>query len=533
MSDFGLYQYARNEPHKLAVLEASGRRFTRGELIGLVNRTARALRERGRGRGDVLAIIAPNCAEFIAVYLAATRIGMYVLPINWHLSQAEVTHILRDSGAGTLVVHERQWHCAREALISPDVQVSLRISIGAAPGCVELYEFGRDQPCDPPESSVYGRTMMYTSATTGRPKGVVHSLERAESALLTNISHVAAGMPRIGVPVNSDQFHLCCSMLYHNAPLDQVLFTLHIGNPVLLMETWQPEEALRLIERYQVRTTFMVPTMFVQLLKLPLSVREQYGPGTLKLVSHGAAACPRDVKQLMMDWFGPILWEGYGASEGGGTLCPPDEWLKYPGTVGRAFPGGDIKILDEQGQPLPPGSIGLVYMKSYTQDRFKYRNDPDKTRAAYAGDYFTAGDMGYLNEEGYLFITDRRIDMIISGGMNIYPAEVERVLILHPEVMDCAVFGVPDAVLGEAVQAAVQLRPGVRRTPRLTLELLRHMSTQLAFAKLPRRISYVERLPRDPSGKLFKRLLRDPNWEGYRAGCAPAGEAGHLHPESA
>jgi long-chain acyl-CoA synthetase len=303
-------------------------------------------------------------------------------------------------------------------------------------------------------------------------------------------------------------------MLYHAAPLEWATMALHLGHMLVLIERWDPESLLALIDRHRVTTTFMVPTMFTRLVKLPEDVKARYSTASLRFVGHGAAPCPAEVKRQMIDWVGPVIWEAYGASEGSGTLVNSQEWLQYPGTVGRPIPGTRLKILDDAGNEVAPGVVGTIYLTRYTGDRFEYRGDPEKTKAAYRGDFFTVGDLGYLNPEGYLFICDRKADMIICGGANVYPAEIEGLLVQHPQVADCVVFGIPDALMGEAIKAVVQLVPGAQPGPAMTIDILDFLGARLAAGKLPRRVEYMAELPRDPNGKVYKRRLRDPHWAG-------------------
>jgi long-chain acyl-CoA synthetase len=356
-----------------------------------------------------------------------------------------------------------------------------------------------------------GRMLVYTSATTGAPKAINLPLESAVMALERTIRfHMSCG-----IALERDNVHLCASMLYHAGPLDCMAIALHMGHAVVLVERWEPELLLQLIERHRVSTSFMVPSMFVQLLKLSEEVRARYDTSSLRLIAHSGAPCPEGVKRQMLSWWGPVLWESYGSAEGVGTAVGPHEWLAHPGSVGRPLPGSLIRVLGEDGETLPPHGVGTIYLTRHTGDRFEYKGDPEKTQAAYRGELFTVGDVGYLDEEGYLFICDRKIDMIICGGMNIYSAEIEQVLVQHPHVADCAVFGVPDDLMGEAVHAVVQPLPGMRPDAALTGEIMAFLRRHLAASKLPRRLEYTAQLPRDPNGKLYKRLLREPHWKGH------------------
>jgi len=286
----------------------------------------------------------------------------------------------------------------------------------------------------------------------------------------------------------------------------------HFEHTVVLMERWDAERALQLIERYRVTDVAMVPTQLHRLMQLPERVRARYDVSSLRQVIHAAAPCPLDLKRRLFDWLGPVIYEFYGATEGGGTLAKPLDWLAHPGTVGKPWPGADVKVLDDGGNELPPRTVGTVYLK--LMGDFAYKGDPDKTAANRWGDYFTVGDMGELDEDGFLYLRDRKIDMIISGGVNVYPAEIEAALLSHPGVGDAAVFGIPHDDWGEEVKAVVEPAPGVEPSPTFATELLAHCEANLARYKCPRSVDFVDTMPRDPNGKLYKRTLRDPYWVG-------------------
>lgn len=455
-------------------------------------------------------MLAPNCIEFLAVYLAATQIGLYVVPINWHLAPSELEYVLVNSGARALFTHERQSRLVRSLRPEATAALRVRLALGEIEGFQTLDSLMSSHPEEPiPDPSV-GRLLVYTSATTGRPKAISLPLSDAQIALDRTIAyHQSSGLDI------EHEVHLCASTLYHIGPLDFVACALHMGHKVVLVEQWEPELLLRMIHEHRVTSTFMVPSMFVRLVKLPAATRARYDVTSLKLVVHSAAPCPTETKREMIQWWGPVLREGYGASEGVGTAVSSEEWLRYPGTVGRPIPGSRILILDDDGNEVPPGTPGQIYLTRYQGDRFEYKDDPEKTRAAYRGEFFTVGDIGYVNDEGYLFICDRKIDMIICSGTKIYPAEIEQVLVQHPKIADCAVFGIPDALLGESVKAVIQPLPGVEASTALTSEIKAYLSAHISATKIPRHIEYAETLPRDPNGKLYKRLLRDPHWAGH------------------
>ena len=353
--------------------------------------------------------------------------------------------------------------------------------------------------------------MHYTSGTTGKPKGVRRKLSGADP------DAAAAGggflLRLFGTQPHDGNVHICGSPLYHTAVLAFATTSLHLGHPVVLMDRWTPESMLELIERHRVTHSHMVPTQLHRLLALPDDVRSRYDVSSLRSMVHAAAPCPVEIKQRMLDWWGPVIYEYYAATEGGGTVVTPEQWLKRPGTVGLPWPTSEIRILDDDGNDVPANEIGTVYMK-LGQGDFEYFKDRDKTDANRRAGFFTVGDVGYLDDGGYLFLCDRKSDMIISGGVNIYPAEIEGVLLTHPDVADAAVFGIPHADWGEEIKAVVEPAPGVEADAELTEQLLAHCAERLAKFKLPKSIDYTAEMPRDPNGKLYKRKLRDPYWEG-------------------
>ena len=517
MSQMRFGTHAQQDPGALALVDSQERRWTRGELASATNRMSRALRRAGLSAGDVFAIIAPNCFEYVSAYLAATQIGLYVVPVNWHLASPEIQYILEDCGARALLIHKRFASLTHKALRSMRTVPRILVATGPVEGFETIESFTADVPDAPLEDPEAGRPLSYTSATTGKPKGVVLPLADAERVMNEAIERRL----RAGVKPDTDRF-LVVSMLYHGAPLDTVAMALHMGNAVVLTETPSPEAVLQLIEKYQITQASVVPTLFNRLLALSESVRSRYSLSSLRRVTHLGAPCAVDVKRRMIEWFGPILFELYGATEGTGTAVDAKDWLKYPGTVGKPLPGSQLKILNDEGEELPTGTAGAIYMTRWMGDRFHYLGDPEKTRASHRGEFFTVGDVGYVNEEGFLFICDRKIDMIICSGMKIYSAEVENVLVRHDKVVDCAVFGVPDALMGEAVMAVVQPAPSAIADPRFRAELLRFVGRHLSATKVPRHLVLTPELPREPTGKVQKRRLREIYWNGGTAVPAPA-----------
>ncbi|MGI9284613.1 MAG: acyl-CoA synthetase, partial [Pseudomonadales bacterium] len=500
---------------KLAIADPNGKEWSRGELLSDCNRIVHGLRGLGLGEGDVVAAVLPNCAEFIALYQAVAQAGWYLVPINWHLAGPEVAYILEDSGAKAFISHEYIADSAIAAAKEANFPTNAAFSIGHIDGFRPWAELLADQPDTMPEDRSAGVVMNYTSGTTGKPKGVKRGLSGLDPETFASLFTMS--MQMFGIQPEDNNVHITGSPLYHTAVMVWASNSLHLGHPVVLMEKWEAEDMLRLIDKYKVTHSHMVPTQFRRLLLLDEATRSKYDLSSLRYMIHAAAPCPPDVKQAMIDWWGMVIYEYYAATEGGGTLVTPEEWVKFPGTVGRPWPTAEVKIFDDDGNEMPTGEQGTVYMLLAENQRFEYKGDAAKTQKERLGNYFTVGDVGYLNEEGYLFLCDRKIDMIISGGANIYPAEIENVLIMHPKVADVAVFGIPNDDWGEEIKAAVEPAKGVAADAALSEELMAFCTEKLAKFKLPKSIDYLEELPRDPNGKLYKRRLRDPYWEGQAA----------------
>ena len=511
MSDYGFWNMAAARPERLALVTPDGREISAAELAASSNRLTRGLRALGLGKGDAVATVLPNGAEMIELYLACFQAGMYLVPINHHLVGPEIAYIVSDSGAKVFVGHERFAKACADAAAETGLPAERRLAVGKIDGFSDYEAAKSGQPDDPPEDRIAGQVMNYTSGTTGRPKGVRRNLMEADPDMVGAMYAMFLAM--FGIQPEADNVHLCGSPLYHTAVLMFASGSLHYGHTVVLMDKWTPEGSLALIEKYRVTTSHMVPTQFHRLLALPEEVRSQYDMSSLRCMIHATAPCPIEIKRAMLDWWGPVIYEYYAASEGGGTIVSPEEWLKYPGTVGRPWPSADIKIYDDQGNECPPGQPGTVYMLLGQAD-FKYHKDDKKTAENRRGNYFTVGDVGYLNEDGYLFLCDRKIDMIISGGVNIYPSEIESVLLTHPKVGDAAVFGIPHEDWGEEVKAVIEPAAGIEPSEALADEILAFCEDKLAKYKRPKSIDFIDEMPRDPNGKLYKRKLRDPYWEG-------------------
>jgi long-chain acyl-CoA synthetase len=508
----GLAVSARYFPDLPAIYSIHGDR-TFGKLNGKANQVARALRARGLGEEDAVALMCANRPEFAEALYAGQRSGFRTVPINWHLTADEAAYIVADCGAQAFIADARFADVAREiAELAPNA--SVRLAVGGKIEGFERYEIAQSE-CDDSDldDPILGRQMLYTSGTTGRPKGVFRP------------GGIAGGMQMLQtyLPilerfsyVSGEDVHLCTGPLYHSAPLVfSLVVPLMAGAAVVLMDGWDPRETIALIERHRVTHTHMVPTMFHRLLSVSEEVRRRFDLSSLRFVMHGAAPCPVSVKRSLLELLGPIVHEYYAATEGLGTWIGPDEWLEHPGSVGK--PEEDkVIVQSEDGRPLAANEVGLVYLRSEEYSRFEYFKDAEKTARAYAGDYFTLGDMGYFDEDGYLHLTDRTADLIISGGVNIYPAEVDAVLLGHPAVADVATIGVPNAEWGEEVKSVVELKVGFEGTSPTAAELLDHCRAQLAHFKCPRSIDFIDRLPRSDTGKIYRRLVREPYWRDHQ-----------------
>jgi long-chain acyl-CoA synthetase len=511
MGELGFWSFAKANPDAVALIDADGTTMTRGALLARCNQLVHGLRALGLRHGDCIATVLPNGAPALELYLAAAQAGWYLTPINHHLTGPEIGYILQDSDARALVVDARFAEPCSIAMAEAGFPADRAFSVGAASG-FRPYEALTDGQSDAtPEDRKAGMVMNYTSGTTGKPKGVRRRLPDMDPDSIFGL--YALFLSLFGIEPEKDNVHLCGSPLYHTAVLMFTGGSLHFGHSVVVMDKWTPELCLEAIGKYRVTTSHMVPTQFHRLLGLPEEVRAKYDVSSLRHMIHAAAPCPPETKRRMLAWWGPTIYEYYAASEGGGTIVSPTEWLEYPGTVGKAWPTAEIRILDEDGNDLPTGQTGTVYMKLGQAD-FEYHKDKDKTEKNRRAGFFTVGDVGFLNEAGYLFLCDRKIDMIISGGVNIYPAEIEAELAGHPKIADVAVFGIPNEDWGEEVKAVIEPAPGVEAGEALAAELLDFCAARLAKYKRPKSIDFVAEMPRDPSGKLFKRKLRDPYWQG-------------------
>jgi long-chain acyl-CoA synthetase len=494
------------------VMGSSGETVTYAELEQRSTRFARALRSRGVRFGDHIAILMENNRPYLEVTWAAQRSGLFYTAINTHLRAAEVQYILDDCGAVALVASA----AVTDVVAGLDVsRLAIRVSaLGDLSGFERYAEVLAGAEAGPPEDECEGREMLYSSGTTGRPKGVRKQLPGTPLGDPSSApAQIAQGFIAHGGGPGS--VYLSPAPLYHGAPLVGSMSSQRVGATVVVMERFDPCQCLELIERYRVTDAQFVPTMFVRMLHLPPEDRKGYDLSSLRYVVHAAAPCPVEIKRQMIEWWGPIINEYYSGTEDiGNTYITSNEWLAHPGSVGR--PLSECHIVGEDGEELPPGQAGLIYFAGGRP--FEYHNDPDKTSSV-TNDrgWRTLGDIGYLDDDGYLYLTDRQAHMIISGGVNIYPQEAENVLAVHPAIADVAVIGVPDADMGEAVKAVVKLSDPGAAGPDLESDLLAYCRSELATYKCPRTVDFVDELPRDDNGKLYKRLLRERYWEGHES----------------
>ena len=507
----GFWSVCKADPKRIVLIDHDETPITAGEMLANVNKITHALRARGLKAGSHVACVSGNRRETLELYFAAAQSGWFIVPINWHLTASEIAYILEDCGAEALLCIPEFAQKCTEALSGAASDVSLRLCAGEAEGFESLASVIQDQPADEPDDRTPGAAMHYTSGTSGRPKGVRR--RPPESTPDENGARLGMFLWLFGLQPYDNNVHLTLAPLYHTAILNFTAASLHMGHKAVLLPSWDAEAVLQRIDRYKVTHTHMVPTHFIRLLDLPEPVRAKYDVHSMTHAIHGAAPCPKKVKRQMIEWWGPVIIEYYAATEGGGTIIDAATWLKKPGSVGQAWPGSFVEIRDENGEVLPAGEVGTVYMRM-GEMTFEYHGDEKKTQEAWQRGFFTVGDAGYLDEEGYLFLVDRKSDMIISGGVNIYPAEIESEMIMHPKVRDIAVFGIPHAEWGEEVKAVVEPAEGVTPDEALATELLGWASEKLARYKCPRSIDFIQEMPRDPNGKLYKRKLRDPYWQG-------------------
>jgi long-chain acyl-CoA synthetase len=501
-------------------LVSGERHLSHAQLQDQVLRAATGLSALGVGPGDCVALLLRNDFPFLATVYAANRLGAYAVPINWHFKAGEVRYILDDCGAKVLVAHaDLLAGVAHDlspglAVITVETPPEITAAYGLAPGLAQPPATAQTwqswlaahAPATAPARTSPG-SILYTSGTTGRPKGVRRN--PPTPAQLDASARMAGEVYNVQPGVRS----VVPGPLYHSAPLSYGTRVTPGAALQVLMPRFDPVELLELIQRERIEQMFAVPTMFVRLLKLPAEVRARYDVSSLKFVMHAAAPCPPEVKRAMIAWWGPVIWEFYGSTESlAVTICNSEEWLAHPGTVGRRVAGADIRIVGDDGQEVPQGAVGEIYAGFPDMADFTYQGKPEERAKIDLGGLITSGDVGYFDAHGFLHLCDRKRDMVISGGVNIYPAEIEAVLLAMPEVADGCVFGIPDAEYGEKLHAVVQPVPGsAPNAAAVRAFLARH----LANYKVPTSIEFRAELPRQDSGKIFKRLLREPHWAGH------------------
>lgn len=504
----GFAEQAAGREHSPALILADGGAVSFGELYRRSQRVAALLYEAGLRRGDGVALVLPNRREFLEITWGCQLSGLYYSAVNTHFTPDEVLYVIGDSDSRAVFVDGSMTALAGR-IVDEAHGVELRIAVGdGAPGWRSYDDALADAGEAPPHAD--GSEMLYSSGTTGRPKAVRRPLPTdgngswgqnvLEQALIQRYDMTASDV------------YLSPAPLYHAAGVNYTMAVQRVGAASVLMRKFDAENVLRLIAEHRVTHAQFVPTMFVRMLKLPAGVRDSYDVSSLRCVIHAAAPCPVDVKHQMMEWFGPIIHEYYGGTEGfAGSTIGPEQWLAHPGSVGKPF--SPVHVVSEDGEELPVGESGELFFEGGPQ--FEYFKDPDKT-ASVSNDrgWRSLGDMGYLDDDGYLYLTDRSSFMIVSGGVNIYPQEAENLLVMHPKLVDAAVFGVPNDEFGEEVKAVVQPAAGVDGGPALEAELIEYCRAHLAGYKCPRTVEFDSELPRDPNGKLYKRRIRERYWQG-------------------
>ncbi len=499
-------------PDKPAVIMArTGETVTYAQLDARSNQGAQLFRSLGLKRGDAIALMLENSAQFHAICFAAQRSGLFYTAMSTRLSPSEAAYIVQDCGAKIFIASSSLAPLADATrAANPQLQHAFAVG-GVIPGFTSWEVQTDTQPATPIVDQSAGRDMLYSSGTTGRPKGIKAALLDDAFDAPTQLLMSTAAL----YGFNPETRYLSPAPLYHAAPLRFTMTLIRLGGTVVIMEKFDETAALAHIEAYKITHSQWVPSMFVRMLKLPVSTRARYDLSSLKVAIHAAAPCPISAKEQMIAWWGPVLFEYYAGTEGNGFVaCNSAEWLAHKGTVGRAITG-ELRIVGEDGTLLPPGSDnpGTIYFANAPS--FEYHNDPEKTAASRSPEgWSTLGDVGYLDVDGFLYLTDRKAHMIISGGVNIYPQEVEDLLITHPRIADAAVIGVPSEDFGEEVKAVVQPLDWADATPAFAAELIAFCRANISHVKAPRSIDFERELPRHPTGKLYKRLIRDRYWQG-------------------
>jgi long-chain acyl-CoA synthetase len=515
---FTVRTHAERDPDRAAVIYGNGDSIeSYGALEERSRRLVHVFRSWGLEPGDCVAVLLGNDDAFFDVFWACHRAGLYLTPVNWHLQRDELRYIVENCDSKVFLAHSRFAEVAHASVEGVE-RVAVSASLGGEiPGFRSLEDALSGAPRDAPlGEELEGSVMLYSSGTTGRPKGVRRPLRRVPAGDPATVI-TAVGLTAL-FGMKEGDVYLSPAPLYHAAPLVFASSQHRIGATTVVMRRFDPEQALRIIADQKVTTSQWVPTHFKRLLSLPEPVRTRYDVSTLRVAVHAAAPCPIPVKEAMIAWWGDAIMEYYAGTEGGGTLIRADEWKAHKGSVGRHWSGGRIHVLDDDGRSIEePGREGAIYFEAPPDPaaRFQYYKDETKTAGTYRGDLFTIGDIGMLDADGYLYLTDRQSNMIISGGVNIYPQETESHLITDPRVYDVAVIGVPNDDLGEEVKAVVVPAPGSDPTPALANDLIEYCRAHIAHYKCPRSIDFVTALPRTETGKMQKRRLRDHYWQSH------------------
>jgi long-chain acyl-CoA synthetase len=516
-----LQPFAEAKPEEIALIDDFGETNWQ-DFNSRVNQLVHALRGAGLKTGDAFAVVSGNRREYVEAFAAASHGGWLLVPVNWHLVAEEVAYILADSGSKAFLVDARFIELGEATLEQPErPNLDAVIVIGAEASTFaeetesfQLYEefIGSEDSSEPADQSL-GGPMFYTSGTTGKPKGVKSALSQTGAPVET-LKMVGEGMSGM-LQMQPNGRTLLVGPIYHSAQWAFSFLPLLAGSSIVMRHKFDAGETIKLIDEHAITNTHLVPTQFTRMLRLGDEEKSAFSGDSLSIVWHGAAPCPPDIKRQMIEWWGPVISEYYGSTEGSiVTTVSAEDWLSRPGTLGKPTAIMEVMVIKDDGTTAATGESGQLYVKNLMGSDFEYHNDPEKTEKAHLEPgVFTFGDIGYLDDDGYLFMSDRKIDMIISGGVNIYPAEIEAVLINHPAVMDAAVFGIPNDEFGEEVKGAVELATGIAPDKQLEEDLIAHCREHLASFKAPRSIDFEQALPRHPTGKLLKRLLRDKYWE--------------------
>lgn len=518
LSPVGFWVVAPSRRDRLGIVDATGEKLTFGEMYDRINQVSHLFRRKGMRVGDTIAVVARNRVDTMVVHLAAMQSGLYYTPINYHSVGPEIEYIFRDSETSLVICDQDFVSVVREVSDAVKIPLARRIVLGRADGFESLREMIIGESTSLPPDRIGGQILQYTSGTTGRPKGVRRKIANVDAD--TAAASLSWVLEMYGIDASKPGVMLTTTPIYHTAGLNLTTLALHFGVSIVLMDRWTPEHMLELIEQFKVNMTVVVPTQFVRLLKLEEIERNSRDVSSLEWVLHGAAPCSPEIKRQMIEWWGPIIYEYYGSTEVGGTFVTSDDWLSHPGTVGKPGPVTKLQILNDSDMEMPTGAVGRIFMRQ-GDDQIEYLHDPEKTSKSRVRDMMTVGDIGWVDSDGYLYLAGRTSEVIIVGGTNIYPAEVENVILGHVSVADVCVVGIPSEEYGEEVFAAIVLRGSDQDASetiknRVRDEIGKICFENLAKFKCPRKIEFRHELPRDPNGKLYRKKVRDPFWESVQ-----------------